>query len=53
MVVHAIGACLLAKLMRLDRDSGPDTEWLLHGPSDPEIVEDSVIDDRPWLLAAE
>jgi hypothetical protein len=52
MVFHAVGACMLARLMRLDRQPGFESDWLLFGPSDPEVVEDE--DERPvFLLAAE
>jgi hypothetical protein len=30
--------------------AAPDTEWLLHGPTDPDAIED---DGAPMLLAAE
>ncbi|HYE44403.1 MAG TPA: hypothetical protein VEA44_01385 [Caulobacter sp.] len=50
MVFQAIGACALMRLMRLDREEAPQTDWLLHGPSDPEVVED---EQPPFLLAAE
>lgn len=52
MVFQAIGACALMRLMRLDRGDEPQTEWLLYGPSDPEVVE---AEDQapPLLLAAE
>ena len=51
MVFQAIGACALMRLMRLDREAEPATDWLLHGPSDPEVVEPE--EEPPFLLAAE
>jgi hypothetical protein len=54
MVLRTAGAGWLALMMRAERTRAGldalDTEWLLHGPSDPEIVED---DAPPMLLAAE
>ncbi|MDB5469080.1 MAG: hypothetical protein JWR84_640 [Caulobacter sp.] len=51
MVFQAIGACALMRLMRADRRE-VETDWLLFGPTDAEVVED---DDEapPFLLAAE
>ncbi|WP_166575504.1 hypothetical protein [Caulobacter sp. SLTY] len=51
MVFQAFGACALMRLMRLDREAEPETDWLLYGPSDPEVVKDE--DKPPFLLAAE
>lgn len=51
MVFQAIGACALMRLMRADRRDGP-TDWLLFGPTDPEVVEDDE-EAPPFLLAAE
>ncbi|MET0338443.1 MAG: hypothetical protein ABW063_11880 [Caulobacter sp.] len=51
MVLRAVGAAALARLMKTDREVDLDSEWLLFGPTDPEIV------DKPetvqLLLAAE
>jgi hypothetical protein len=55
MVVLTAGAGWLALMMRAERTraghDAPDTDWLLHGPTDPEAIEDEEI--RPLLLAAE
>lgn len=37
MVVQTSGELLL-RLMRLERSRTVDTEWLLHGPTDPAVV---------------
>jgi hypothetical protein len=37
MVVQLSGELLL-RLMRLERGPVVDTEWLLHGPTDPAVV---------------
>lgn len=52
MILLTLGAGALARLMR-DDPSGPDTEWLLHGPADSAATED--LDETPdaWPLAAE
>jgi hypothetical protein len=54
MVYLTAGAGWLALMMRAERTragrDAPDTEWLLHGPTDPDVVED---DEEPLLLAAE
>ena len=53
MVFRTTGAGWLALMMRAERTrSGVelDTEWLLHGPTDPDAIED---DAPPMLLAAE
>ena len=47
MVFRATGIVWLALMMRAERaragDSSPDdvldSEWLLHGPTDPDVVE--------------
>ncbi|WP_269714056.1 hypothetical protein [Caulobacter sp. NIBR2454] len=50
MVLRAVGAAALAKLMKADRETDLDSEWLLFGPTDPEVVDEPEI---PLLLAAE
>jgi hypothetical protein len=54
MVFLTAGAGWLALMMRAERTraghDAPDTEWLLHGPTDPDAIED---DEGPLLLAAE
>lgn len=52
MVFQAIGACALMRLMRADRRE-VDTDWLLFGPTDAEVVEDEDEANPPFLLAAE
>jgi hypothetical protein len=53
MVFLTAGAGWLALMMRAERTraghGAPDTEWLLHGPTDPDAIED---DDAPSLLLA-
>jgi len=58
MVFHAIGACMLARLMRSERGEDLDSDWLLFGPTDAEVVEPQVANDLegqagPLLYAAE
>ena len=53
MVFRTAGAGWLALMMRAERTRAGvelDTEWLLHGPTDPDAVED---DEAVILLAAE
>jgi hypothetical protein len=54
MVFLTAGAGWLALMMRAERTraghDAADTEWLLHGPTDPDAIED---DDAPLLLVAE
>jgi hypothetical protein len=51
MVFQAIGACALMRLMRADRRE-VETDWLLFGPTDEEVVEDAA-EEPASLLAAE
>ena len=53
MVLRGVGACLIARLMRADRDEAVETDWLLYGPTDPEVVEPEREEAQPLLLAAE
>jgi hypothetical protein len=60
MVFLTTGVTWLALMMQAERTragaAAPDTEWLLHGPTDPDAVEDSDLDEgaaSPMLLAAE
>ncbi len=39
MVVRSVGPVLIAILMRGERPEEPVTDWLLHGPCDPDVVE--------------
>jgi hypothetical protein len=58
MVVRTAGASWLTLMMRAERlrtgGREPDTEWLLHGPTDADVVEpvDRAPETLP-LLAAE
>ncbi len=54
MVLRSVGPLLIAILMRGERDQAPGSDWLLYGPTDPEVVE--VEDTAPHaitLMAAE
>ncbi|WGM40298.1 hypothetical protein [Caulobacter sp. NIBR1757] len=51
MVFQAIGACALMRLMRADRRE-VESDWLLFGPTDSEVVENAD-EAPPFLLAAE
>ncbi|MDP1632213.1 MAG: hypothetical protein Q8L66_12430 [Caulobacter sp.] len=53
MVVHGLGAALIARLMRAGRAPDLECDWLLFGPSDPEVVEVEQEAPPPLLLAAE
>jgi hypothetical protein len=53
MVLRGVGPCLIAKLMRAERRDEIETDWLLHGPTDPEVVEDRDDGKVVYLLAAE
>lgn len=53
MILLTVGADMLAKLMRAD-DRGPDSQWLLTGPTSPDAVtEPEALNDNDWPLAAE
>jgi hypothetical protein len=55
MVVRTTGAEALAAIMRAEHPRRAawldDFAWLLHGPTDPEVVETA--EPSPWPLAAE
>lgn len=51
MVVRALGAGALTRMMAAEDDRGPDLSWLLFGPTEPEIVEPVEVAALP--LAAE
>ncbi|MDR6623940.1 hypothetical protein [Caulobacter segnis] len=56
MVYRTTGASVLAWMMRAERNRRAaleqDLSWLLHGPTDPDVVEPA--DEAPApLLAAE
>lgn len=49
MVVRAIGAGILARLIGGERGEEPDSAWLLYGPTDAEVVQ---ADELPEVLLA-
>ena len=53
MVVRGVGACLITRLLRAERDEDMASDWLLYGPTDPEVVEVAAEPPPPLLLAAE
>lgn len=57
MVYRTTGASVLASMMRADRVRRAaleqDLAWLLHGPTDPEVVEDEAAEQPALLMAAE
>lgn len=54
MVVRSVGPVLIAILMRGERREEPVTDWLLHGPMDPDVVEwEPPAPTEITLLAAE
>ncbi|WP_419254338.1 hypothetical protein ACN2C6_02615 [Caulobacter sp. ErkDOM-YI] len=57
MALRTTGANWLALMMRAEgarRGLDPlDSEWLLYGPTDPDVVQDEAEHDAPGLLAAE
>jgi len=56
MVLRMTGVSVLASMMRAGRARREtltsDLSWLLHGPTDPEVVEVEDL-EPPRLLAAE
>lgn len=52
MVLRGVGACLITRLLRAERDEQVESDWLLHGPTDPEVVEPEA-EAPPLLMAAE
>ncbi len=53
MILHGLGPCLIARLLRAEREREPESDWLLFGPTDPEVVEAPEPDAPVFLLAAE
>lgn len=57
MVYRTTGASMLAWMMRAERAKRTaleqDLSWLLHGPTDPEVVEDEATLEPTPLMAAE
>ena len=53
MVLRGVGPCLIAKLLRAERREEVETDWLLFGPTDPEVVETDAEATVVYLLAAE
>lgn len=52
MILLGVGAEMLARLMQADR-RGPDTAWLLAGPTDETVVETPPKPAQDWPVAAE
>lgn len=53
MILLCAGPGMLARLMAAD-PRGPDTTWLLAGPTDESVVEcEDEAQDDDWPLAAE
>lgn len=42
MVLRGLGPGLICRLMRAERDFGrePESDWLLFGPTSPEVIDD-------------
>ena len=54
MVLRSVGPALITILIRGDRAEAAGSDWLLHGPSDPEVVEvEDPTKPETALLAAE
>ncbi|HRD28467.1 MAG TPA: hypothetical protein PLO65_09220 [Caulobacter sp.] len=53
MVLQGLGPCLIVSLLRASREREPDSDWLLYGPADPEVVEAPAVEAPALLLAAE
>lgn len=53
MILHGLGPCLITRLIRAEREGEIESDWLLHGPTDPAVVEPEERRDVVWLLAAE
>jgi len=53
MVLRGVGPCLIAKLLRAERREETESDWLLFGPTDPEVVETDAEATVVYLLAAE
>ena len=48
MMVQSTGNSVLVWLMRCDRPSERDTEWLLFGPTDETVVERSRVPEASF-----
>ncbi|HRD46128.1 MAG TPA: hypothetical protein PLF78_06560 [Caulobacter sp.] len=53
MVLRSVGAGVIVRLLWSDREGDASTDWLLHGPTDPDVVEAEPDESPPLLLAAE
>lgn len=53
MILHGLGPCLIARMIRAERERDLETDWLLHGPTDPAVVEDERREAIVIRLAAE
>ena len=51
MVVRTLGAGTLTRLMAAEARGDLDLSWLLHGPTDPAVVEPA--EEEPLPMAAE
>lgn len=52
MILQGLGPGQIARLLRAEQEREPVSDWLLFGPTDPEVVEVET-PEKPWLLAAE
>lgn len=53
MILHGLGPCLIARLLRAEREREPESDWLLFGPTDPDVIEMPEGAAPVILLAAE
>lgn len=53
MILHGVGPCLITRLLRAEREGEIESDWLLHGPTDPQVVEADAPGEAARLLAAE
>jgi len=52
MILQGLGPGQIARLLQAEREREPVTDWLLFGPTDPEVVEEAA-EAPAWRLAAE
>jgi len=52
MILQGLGPRQIARLLQAERAREPTSDWLLFGPTDPEVVE-APAEAPAWLLAAE
>lgn len=53
MILHGLGPCLIARLLRAEHGREVESDWLLFGPTDADVVEREEPDEPVLLLAAE